>query len=85
MVIEVININTSEKYTMSNQIPFVSRCVPKAKNSDKGTRQFDADLKSPQVRFMNRGGSKNFDQMATPMLKVRKIEVIDGKKYKVIS
>ena len=71
---------------MSNsKIPFVSRCVPKAKNSDKGNRQFDADLKTPQVRFMDQGGSKHFEQMAKPMLKVRKIEVIDGKKYKVIS
>ena len=68
-----------------SKIPFVSRCVPKAKNSEKGNRQFDADLKTPQVRFMDQGGSKNFEQMAAPMLKVRKIEVIDGKKYKVIS
>ena len=68
-----------------SKIPFVSRCVPKAKNSEKGNRQFDADLKTPQVRFMDQGGSKNFDPMAAPMLKVRKIEVIDGKKYKVIS
>ena len=69
MVIETININIQRETKMSNQIPFVSRCVPKAKNSDKGNRQFDADLKTPQVRFMDRGGSKNFDQMAAPMLK----------------
>ena len=66
-------------------VKFVSRCVPKAKNSEKGNRQFDADLKTPQVRFMDQGGSKHFEQMAKPMLKVREIEVIDGKKYKVIS
>jgi len=69
----------------NSKIPFVSRCVPKAKNSDKGNRQFDADLKTPQVRFMDQGGSKNFDPVAKPVLQVRKIEVIDGKKYKVIS
>ena len=68
-----------------HEVKFVSRCVPKAKDCSKGTRQFDADLKTPQVHFMNQGGSKNFDPMAKPMLKVRKIEVIDGKKYKVIS
>ena len=70
---------------MSNQVPFVSRCVPKAKNSEKGNRQHDADMKAPQVRFIEQGGSKNFDPIAKPVLRVRKIEVIDGKKYKVIS
>ena len=42
-------------------------------------------MKAPQVRFMEQGGSKNFDPIAKPVLQVRKIEVIDGKKYKVIS
>ena len=68
-----------------HEVKFISRCVPKAKNSEKGNRQFDADLKTPQVHFMNQGGSKHFEQTAKPVLKVRKIEVIDGKKYKVIS
>ena len=68
-----------------SKIPFVSRCVPKAKNSEKGNRQHNADMKAPQVRFMEQGGSKNFDPIAKPVLQVRKIEVIDGKKYKVIS
>ena len=68
-----------------HEVKFVSRCVPKAKNSDKGGRQYNADMKAPQVRFMEQGGSKNFDPIAKPILKVRKIEVIDGKKYKVIS
>ncbi len=68
-----------------SKIPFVSRCVPKAKNSDKGGRQYNADMKTPQVRFMEQGGSETFERTAKPVLRVRKIEVIDGKKYKVIS
>ena len=72
---------------MSKQIPFVSRCLPKAKTNTKGDRQFNADLRTAQVRFLENGGSDNPDNtLVTPSaMKVRKIEVINGKKYKVIS
>jgi hypothetical protein len=72
---------------MSQQIPFVSRCLPKAKTNAKGDRQFNADMRTAQVRFLDNGGSDNPDNTLSPpsALKVRKIEVINGKKYKVIS
>ena len=72
---------------MSQQIPFVSRCLPKAKTNTKGDRQFNADMRTGQVRFLENGGSDNPDNTLTPpsAMKVRKIEVINGKKYKVIS
>lgn len=82
-----MNINKYNK-DAAYQVKFVSRCVPKAKDSTKGSKQHDADLKAPQVRFMDNGGSKNADvnfPKHDSALKVRKIEIIDGKKYKVIS
>jgi hypothetical protein len=67
--------------------PFVSRCVPKAKNSSKGNKQFDADLRTKQVQFLESGGSANTENFisSSSALKVRRIEIINGKKYKVIS
>lgn len=68
-------------------VKFVSRCVPKAKNSTKGNKQFDADLRTKQVQFLESGGSANTENFipSSSALKVRKIEIINGKKYKVIS
>ena len=68
-----------------HEVKFVSRCVPKAKNTEKGNRQHNADIRTPQVRFVDSGGSRTFEQIAPPMLKVRGTTIIDGKKYRVIS
>lgn len=69
------------------QVKFVSRCVPRAKNSTKGSKQFDADIRTKQVEFLENGGSDNQDNFipSSSALKVRKIETINGKRYKVIS
>ena len=66
---------------------FESRCVPQAKNSTKGGKQFDADIRTKQVQFLENGGSDNQDNFipSSSALKVRKIETINGKRYKVIS
>lgn len=73
---------------MRNVTPkFESRCVPRAKNSTKGGKQFDADIRTKQVQFLENGGSDNQDNFipSSSALKVRKIETINGKRYKVIS
>lgn len=69
------------------QAKYVSRCVPKAKNSTKGSKQFDADLRTKQVQFLESGGSANTENFipSSSALKVRRIETINGKKFKVIS
>jgi len=69
------------------QAKYVSRCVPKAKNSTKGSKQFDADLRTKQVQFLESGGSANTENFmpSSSALKVRRIEIINGKKFKVIS
>lgn len=45
--------------------------------------KLDCDLRTPQVESFERGGAQRLESESS--LKVRKIEVIDGKKYKVIS
>ena len=68
-------------------VKFVSRCVPRAKNSTKGSKQFDADIRTKQVEFLENGGSDNQDNFipSSSALKVRRTEIINGKKFKVIS
>ena len=54
--------------------------------SDKAemkSRRLDCDLNTPQVAAFERGGAQRLESESS--LKVRKIEVIGGKKYKVIS
>ena len=69
------------------QETFFSRCLPKAKSSTKGNKQFDADLRTKQVEFLERGGSTNDVNFvpSSSALRVRRIETINGKKFKVIS
>jgi len=45
--------------------------------------KLDCDIKTPQVAAFERGGAQKLESESS--LKVRKIEVINGKKYKVIS
>ena len=63
------------------EVKFVSRCVPKAKNSTKSNKQFDADLRTKQVQFLESGGSANTNNYipSSSALKVRKIEIINAK------
>ena len=47
------------------------------------SRRLDCEMNTPQVENFERGGSQRLESESS--LKVRKIEVINGKKYKVIS
>ena len=69
------------------EVKFFSRCLPKAKSSTKGSKQFDADLRTKKVQFLESGGSANTENFipSSSALKVRRIETINGKKFKVIS
>jgi hypothetical protein len=47
------------------------------------SRRLDCEMNTPQVENFERGGAQRLESESS--LKVRKIEVINGKKYKVIS
>ena len=47
------------------------------------SRRLDCEMNPPQVENFERGGAQRLESESS--LKVRKIEVINGKKYKVIS
>lgn len=66
------------------EIPFVSRAQmtfrPKA---EKRSRNLDADMRAEQVGFTE--GRSEARQMPRATIKVRKVEMINGRKFYVMS
>jgi hypothetical protein len=69
---------------MKKEETFYSKCehTYSSKGMMKSAR-LDADIRTAQVRAFERGGAKKVETASS--LKVRKVEVIGGKKFKVIS
>ena len=75
---------TRAEYLETKKDAFYSRAT--GTYSNKGmmkSARLDADIRTAQVREFERGGAKRVESASS--LKVRKVEVINGKRYKVIS
>ena len=69
---------------MNKQETFYSKAT--GTYSNKGmmkSARLDADIRTAQVREFERGGATKAESASS--LKVRRVEVINGKKFKVIS
>ena len=78
------DVKRREEHVRSKRDVFYSRCV--ATYSNKGmskSSRIDSDVNNSVVRAFERGGYKHAETSSS--LKVRRVEEIDGKRFKVIS
>ena len=76
--------NRRAEHAASKKDMFYSKAV--ASYSNKGmmkSARMDADVNNATVRAFENGGARKMESASS--LKVRKVEVIGGKKFKVIS
>ena len=75
---------TRREHIQAEAKKFYSKCT--GTYSNKGmmkSARLDADINNATVRAFERGGAERVETASS--LKVRKVEVIGGKKFKVIS
>ena len=78
------DVKRREEHVRSKRDGFYSRCV--ATYSSKGmtkSARLDSDINNSVVRAFERGGYKKAESSSS--LRVRRVEEIGGKKFKVIS
>ena len=78
------DVKRREEHVRGKRDVFYSRCV--ATYSNKGmskSSRLDSDVNNSVVRAFERGGYRAVETSSS--LKVRRVEEINGKKYKIIS
>ena len=78
------DVKRREEHVRSKRDVFYSKCehTYSSKGMMKSAR-LDADIRTAQVRAFERGGATRTDSASS--LRVRRVEEINGKRFKVIS